>query len=257
MKIAGWMPLKKHSTRLPGKNWRSLTGKPLFWHMLETMNSACPDGVWINTDNESIGRDYLGRDAPNCRLITRKAEHRDPTMSTVEMLVDDLDRINADIVVYCHATIPLLRWQTLNDAVIKFSEVYPRYDSVISVTRMQERFFDDVWRPDNFHPGIVLPLQDMPPRYIENSAFFILHSDTLRHLRRRVGDRPYLYEIDANEAVEIDDENDWQYAEWLYWKAHSNGRNGNRRQYLAVNACETVDLETLSDAVMNAGRIIE
>lgn len=228
MKIAGWMPLKKHSTRLPGKNWRDFCGQPLFWHMLKTMNSACPNGVWINTDNESIGPDYLGDGSPDCRLIMRKMAHRSAAMSTVEMLVDDLDRMDADIIVYCHATLPLLRVSTLNSAIVRFLEVYPRFDCVVSVTEMQERFFDEVWRPDNFHPGIVLPLQEMPPRYVENSAFFILHADTLRRLHRRVGDRPYLFEIDANEAVEIDTEDDWQYAEWLYRKAHSpqTGVNG-------------------------------
>lgn len=286
MKIVGWMPLKEHSTRLPGKNWRDLCGKPLFWHMLEAMlwqNSIYTSRllliseVFINTDNDTIEADYLGVAAPNCTVIKRKSKHKEATQSTVEMLVDDLDRMDADVIVYTHATIPLLRPETLQAAVRCFLDNYPRYDSVISVTRLHERIYDHLGRAVNFHPGILLPLQDMEPIFLENSAFFIMMADDLRRLHRRVGDRPYLFEIPANEAVEIDTEEDFQYAEWLYMRRQSSeadyrkyvldeiesepGANPdderNYRQYVAECTFETVDLDKLHDAKINAGRIIE
>jgi len=37
MKLAALVPMRHHSQRVPGKNYRPLAGKPLFHHILETL----------------------------------------------------------------------------------------------------------------------------------------------------------------------------------------------------------------------------
>lgn len=241
MRIVGWMPLKEHSTRLPGKNWRNLGGKPLWQHMTAAMLEVC-DEVYINSEREL----YAWSD--RLTIISRKAKHREPTLSPVQMLVDDLDAMNADIIVYTHATIPLLRPNTLRAAVQSFRDSYPRYDSVVSVTRMHERFYNHAGHPINFKRDQVIPLQDTPPVYLENSAFFILRSDDMRRMQRRVGDRPYMCEIPDDEAVEIDDEQDFQYAEWLHERKHET---------VGEVAYNQVTDKTIFDHVMQAGRMYD
>lgn len=250
MKIAGWMPLKAHSTRLPGKNWRDFGGKPLYQHMLGTLRLVCPL-VFVNSDRDDLGLALRGM--ADVEVIVRQAQHRVATQSTVEMLVHDLDMMGADVVVYTHATLPLVRPETLIDALECFLANYPRYDSVISVTALQERFYDPLGRAVNFHPGILLPLQEMPPLYLENSAFFIMAADDIRKLHRRVGDRPYLYPIAKVEAVEIDDEDDWAYAEWLYAR-----RQGQPVPPALEDADEAYTARIINehDLVMNAGRMV-
>lgn len=244
------MPLKANSTRLPGKNWRDFGGKPLYQHMLATLRAVCPL-VFINSDRDDLG--LALRAQVDVEVIVRQALHRVATQSTVEMLVHDLEVMGADVVVYGHATLPLLRPQTLIAALECFLANYPRYDSVISVTALQERFYDPLGRAVNFHPGILLPLQEMQPLYLENSAFFIMAADDLRRLHRRVGDRPYLFPIDKTEAVEIDDEDDWAYAEWLHQR---------RQAQPAVAAVEDEDeaytarVVDKHDLVVNAGRML-
>ena len=51
MKIVALLPLKAHSERIPGKNFKPLAGKPLFRWILDTLLGIdAIDRVVINTD---------------------------------------------------------------------------------------------------------------------------------------------------------------------------------------------------------------
>ncbi len=58
IKIAALVPMRHHSQRVPGKNFRNLGGKPLFHYILETL-LQCPEigQIAVNTDSEVIQRD--------------------------------------------------------------------------------------------------------------------------------------------------------------------------------------------------------
>ena len=51
-RIAALVPLRHHSQRVPGKNYKLLVGKPLFHHILETL-SKCDE---INEIVEKVRR---------------------------------------------------------------------------------------------------------------------------------------------------------------------------------------------------------
>ena len=55
MKLAALVPMRHHSQRVPGKNYRPLAGKPLFQHIIETL-LAVPeiDTVMVDTDSEPV-----------------------------------------------------------------------------------------------------------------------------------------------------------------------------------------------------------
>ena len=53
MKLAALVPMRHHSQRVPGKNYRPLAGKPLYQHIIETL-LAVPEieTVMVDTDSE-------------------------------------------------------------------------------------------------------------------------------------------------------------------------------------------------------------
>ena len=55
LKIVALVPMRHHSQRVPGKNYRLLAGKPLYQHIIETL-LACPeiDQVVVDTDSPPI-----------------------------------------------------------------------------------------------------------------------------------------------------------------------------------------------------------
>jgi len=127
----------------------------------------------------------------------------------------DTAQVQADLFLQTHSTNPLLRAETISRAVTTLLANYPAYDSLFSVTRLQTRLWDGLARPLNHNPAILLRTQDLPPVYEENSCIYLFSRQTLESRRNRIGERPYLFEIDATEAMDIDEEHDFLIANLL------------------------------------------
>jgi CMP-N-acetylneuraminic acid synthetase len=83
------------------------------------------------------------------------------------------------------------------------------------VTRLQTRLWDQLGRAINHNPAILLQTQDLPPVYEENSCMYLFTRQTLLSRRNRLGERPMLFEIEAAEAWDIDEELDFLLVEFL------------------------------------------
>ena len=86
---------------------------------------------------------------------------------------------------------------------------------MFGVTSVQTRLWDELGRAINHNPAILLQTQDLPPVYEENSCLYIFQRQTLLERRNRLGERPIMFEIDKNEAWDIDEELDFQIVEFL------------------------------------------
>jgi CMP-N-acetylneuraminic acid synthetase len=68
----------------------------------------------------------------------------------------------------------------------------------------------------NHDPNILLRTQDLPPVFEENSNLYIFSEKVLKEKNNRIGYNPLLFEIDRDEAWDIDEEIDFRVAEFLY-----------------------------------------
>ena len=93
--------------------------------------------------------------------------------------------------------------------------LFPSYDSLFGVTRRHVRLWDSLSRPINHNPAILLRTQDLPPVYEENSCMYLFTRQTLETRRNRLGERPFMFEMDASEAWDIDEEMDFLIADLL------------------------------------------
>ncbi|MEJ2304476.1 MAG: hypothetical protein P8Y14_23365 [Anaerolineales bacterium] len=83
------------------------------------------------------------------------------------------------------------------------------------VTRWQSRLWDALGRAINHNPAVLLRTQDLPPVYEENSCIYVFTRKNLISKRNRIGERPFLFQIEAAEAWDIDEEIDFQITEFL------------------------------------------
>jgi CMP-N-acetylneuraminic acid synthetase len=210
--------MRHHSERVPGKNYRPFAGRPLYHHIVASL-LACPliAEVVIDTDSPVIMED-ASQHFPQVRLIERPQHLRDGKTPTNEVLLHDVSLVAADFYLQTHSTNPLLRTETITRAIELFLSNYPAYDSLFGVTRWQTRLWDQLGRPVNHNPAILLRTQDLPPIFEENSNLYIFTRQTLEQRRNRLGERPLMFEIDRLEAWDIDEELDFQIAEFLYLK---------------------------------------
>lgn len=217
--IVALVPMRHHSERVPGKNYRLLAGKPLFHHILDTL-LQCPEITRIAVDTDSpVIIEGLSQHYPQVVVIERPEHLRADTVAMNEVLLHDTAQLPADLYLQTHSTNPLLRPQTISAAIRTLVDQYPAYDSLFSVTRMQSRLWDALSRPVNHNPAILLRTQDLPPIYEENSCIYLFNRHTLVQRRNRLGDRPYLFEIPAAEAWDIDEELDFQITDLILSKS--------------------------------------
>ena len=207
--------MRHHSQRVPGKNYRSLAGKPLFHHILETL-LAVPEiqTVMVDTDSEPV-MDGLRRFFPTVKLIQRPEPLRADDVPMNDILLHDTAQVEADVYLQTHSTNPLLKAETISRGIQTFFTDFPKYDSLFSVTRLQTRLYDRDGRAINHNPRELIQTQDLPPVYEENSCLYLFTRANLIKNHHRIGDSPLMFEIDADEAWDIDEELDFAICDFL------------------------------------------
>jgi CMP-N-acetylneuraminic acid synthetase len=218
--IAALVPMRHHSQRVPGKNYRLLADKPLYQHIIETL-LAVPEltTILVDTDSEPIMAG-LRTNFPQVKIIKRPENLRADGIPMNEILAYDTSQVESDYYLQTHSTNPLLKAETLRRGIQTFLSQVPVYDSMFSVTRLQTRLWDALTRAINHNPAFLLQTQDLPPVYEENSCFYLFTRANLLLKRNRLGERPLMFEISRHEAVDIDEEFDFQMADMMMRARH-------------------------------------
>lgn len=215
MKLIALVPMRHHSQRVPGKNYRDLAGKPLYQHIIETL-LAVPEinEIVVDTDSEPV-MNGLRENFPQVKIIERPEHLRADDIPMNEILIHDTALFPADFYLQTHSTNPLLKAETISRAIQLLITNYPQTDSLFSVTRWQTRFYDRDGNAVNHDPRELIQTQDLPPMYEENSCIYIFTRANLLAKRHRISDHPLMFEIPRLEAVDIDEESDFQIADLL------------------------------------------
>lgn len=213
--------IKENSKRLPNKNFLELGGKPLWRWLVDELHDF---EVYVNTDSLELLEELKG--VPHVKTISRSQIHIDweknaeklgsPVMDMVKEFCENHVNSNENFALG-HVTSPFLQSNTLEKA---FSELedYDFY-SVHSVKKIQDCIMSDkdgVIVPDNFSFTRVSRTQDLEPIYQSLGAFFILNSSKLLGADyERLSSNSLLYPVSAVEAIEIDNEDDYELAKFV------------------------------------------
>ena len=213
--LVALVPMRHHSQRVPGKNYRLMDGKPLFHHIIETLLSVSEiNQVVVDTDSEPI-IDGLHQHFPQVMVINRPEALRADDIPMNDILLFDTAQVPADFYLQTHSTNPLLRSETISRGIQIFLTAYPERDSLFSVTRLQTRLYDQNGVAINHNPAILIQTQDLPPVYEENSCLYLFTRQNLLKRHHRIGKNPILFEIDSDEAWDIDEEIDFEITDFL------------------------------------------
>jgi len=136
-------------------------------------------------------------------------------VSMNDILLYDTDQVRADFYLQTHSTNPLLKPETISRAIQSLITSYPDRDSLFSVTRLQTRLYFQDGSAINHDPSILIQTQDLPPVYEENSCLYIFTRENLLKRHHRIGEKPMMFEMDADEAWDIDEELDFTITDFL------------------------------------------
>ncbi len=212
--IIAFVPMRHSSERVVGKNYRLLAGKPLYYHIIESLLN-CPEisQVCIDTDSSTIIEDTQSK-FPTVKILLRPEHLRAGETPMNDVLLNSISQVEADYYIQTHSTNPLLKSDTISQAINLLLNS-PQHDSLFGVTRLQTRLYDAQSKALNHDPNILLRTQDLPPVYEENSNIYIFTGKILRERKNRIGYQPLMFEIERDEAWDIDEEVDFRIAELL------------------------------------------
>jgi CMP-N,N'-diacetyllegionaminic acid synthase len=210
------------SKRLPGKNIRSLGGKPLIvWSIdvVQDIPQICD--ILVSTDSPAIAEVARNADAlvPWLRpghLATDEASSVDVCLHAADWYENDRGAV--DGVLLLQPTSPFRGRGTLSHGIEMFQTsghctvlgVSPAHSHPLWCFEVQGQRMLPFVNGD----GLRLRSQDLPPAYVINGAFYLAAPAQLREHRSFYGaDMVPLIMNDPAESLDIDTEWDWRMAE--------------------------------------------
>jgi len=218
MRIVALLPMKGNSERIPNKNLKDFCGQPLYHSVLnELLLSKYISQIIINTDSENIKKDIIKNFNNKVIIHDRSKEIVGDMVSMNKIIEFDICKYPADIYIQTHSTNPLIKSESIDKALEQMFVRNNKYDSIFSVTKIQTRLYNDKCIAVNHNPKKLIRTQDLPPLYEENSNFFIFTKKSFyENDKKRIGQKPMMFEIDKLEAIDIDEPQDFIIAEALY-----------------------------------------
>jgi CMP-N-acetylneuraminic acid synthetase len=209
------LPMKAHSERVKGKNFRPFAGKPLFrWILDSLLELPVIERVIVNTDARQILAAHGLVDSDRVHIRDRRADLCGDFVSMNRVLEDDVANVAAGAYVMTHTTNPLLSARTISRAI----ETFTRHradgaDSLFTVNRFQSRFYRADGSAINHDPNNLIRTQDLEPWFEENSNLYVFTGPSFRSTGARIGRTPVMFETPRIESFDIDDEEGWKIAE--------------------------------------------
>lgn len=209
------LPMKANSERIKGKNFKDFCGKPLFrWVLDNLIQEKRIEKVIINTDAKSILKDHGLIDSDKIIVRERPKEICGDLVSMNKIIEDDVDNIHADTYLMTHTTNPLLSLNTINKALTLYQQSLENdFDSLFTVNKVQNRFYDENIKPLNHDPNNLVRTQDLPPWYEENSNLYVFSKSSFKSSNARIGNKPMILVTEPFESTDIDTPLDWELAE--------------------------------------------
>jgi CMP-N-acetylneuraminic acid synthetase len=218
MEVIALVPMKGHSERVPNKNMKPFCNEPLYRSIIKTLQaSELVSTIVINTDSEQIAED-AAKHFSKVQIVWRPVNLQGDFVSMNDILRYDIGQYpDNEFFIQTHATNPLLKVETVTEAIKTFGEVIDKgYDSLFGVTKYQSRFFWQNGNPINHDPEVLIRTQDLPPIFEENSNLYLFSRQSFFEAgNKRIGRRPAMFEINKLEAIDIDDNDDFILAESL------------------------------------------
>ena len=210
-KIAALIFLREYSSRVTNKNLRDFHGKPLFRIILETLkNSKYIDKIILNTPSQKI----IDKSSDLDLKIHKRPQWLDEVNTNeANAIIDyDLSKSSFEYYIQTHSTNPLLSIQTIDNSIEVFFNNIDKYDSLFSVTSFKKRFYHKDFSSINHDCKNLEPTQKIDPLFMENSCIYIFSKNSFLKEKNRIGTKPYIYETDFFESIDIDTEQDFKLA---------------------------------------------
>lgn len=210
MKKIGFIPLRKGSKGIPGKNKRKMVGRPLFTWVLGAAYFSDLDEVVVYTDDKDI-INFINKEyhyTTKIKVVERTEVTATDSASTESAMLAYAESIDYNFDVFCllQATSPFTTSETINKSLEKLNQ---GFDSTVSVVNTHRFLWNEDGTPINYDYKNRPRRQDFNGLLVENGAVYTCIKSVLKEKQNRLGDKVGIVKMPEDALLEIDSESDW------------------------------------------------
>lgn len=226
IKLLATICARAGSKGVPGKNIRTLLGKPLIAHTIgQAISSGLFEYVVVSTDSKDIAviaRQY-GAEVPFMRPkeLATDTSSKWPAVRHALSECEKLYKSRFDIIVDLDPTSPLRTVQDIKNCI----KLLVEKDAPNVITAMPARrspYFNLIEVYPDGHVGLskepaqpITRRQDSPPCYDMNASIYIWKRDVLMENDSIFLERTALYVMPEERSIDIDHEIDFEFVEFI------------------------------------------
>ena len=215
-----FLPMRAGSERVPKKNTKTFAGIDggLCKIKLEQLLTCDLVGtVFVSTDDPKVIEISNGFNSKKIEVILRPKELASSCASTDDLIKHVPEIMPDGHILWTHVTSPFIGPDIYHQMIETYLTNLGRFDSLMSVTKVQKFIWNDVEAVNYDRSVEKWPrTQTIDPLWEVNSAAFITSKAIYEDRMDRIGDTPYLFQLNNEIAFDIDWLPDFRMAEALY-----------------------------------------
>lgn len=213
------IPVRKNSQRVKNKNLKKFYKKSLLHYKIEQLKRIkLIDNIIVNTDSE--------RAIKMAKKLKVNFFKRDKFYASSFCKNSDFWKYIAETtysknILFINCTSPLVKDRTIIKIIKLFNKNNFRYDSINSATN-EKQFLYKNNKALNFNPSKAPNSQNLPNILKLNFGINILSRENMIKNKSIIGKKPYLYQLDDIEGIDIDTSLEFEFAELAFKKNIKN-----------------------------------
>lgn len=215
-----FLPMRAGSQRVIRKNTRKFSdikGGLCQIKLEQLLGCSAIGKIFVSTDDATVIE--IARNFNSQRIIVL---NRPASLATSEASTDDLIRYASEVmpdghILWTHVTSPFVNASVYEKIFKTYRENLDQFDSLMTVTKIQKFIWNDQ-RPINYDQSTEKwpRTQTLKPIWEVNSAGFLTSKEIYKRKFNRIGENPFLFELDQEIAFDIDWPTDFRIAEAMY-----------------------------------------
>ena len=215
-----FIPVRGGSKSIPLKNIKSFCGKPLvFWVANAALQAVKVDKIVIATDSAEIKDTVNALNFEKLEVYDRNPINAQDTSSTESVMLEYIGAAKIDpesTMILLQATSPFLKATDIDAGLDQLAA--SEKDSLLSCANIKRFFWQKDGNPMNYDFNHRPRRQDFDGALIENGAMYINKVKNIVANENRLNGSIDIYEMPEYTMTEIDEPDDWVYAEYLMKK---------------------------------------
>jgi CMP-N-acetylneuraminic acid synthetase len=211
-KLTAVIPVRQGSQRVKNKNFKPFDNKSLLEIKIDMIKNLPVDRIILNTDSEYAislakkeGIEYHRREPYYASSQCTNSEYHEYLAKVTP----------GDNLLVAQVTAPLITLDSFIEAIDIYNNV--ECNSLMSVKKVQQYLWYNN-KPVNYSVDYAPNSQDLPNYLSPTFGIIICEKEAMLHSKNFICDKPYFYEMNEIEAIDIDTELDFEIAEFLYIK---------------------------------------